>query len=108
MNHSARKTFISNLLDNGVPPTEVAQISSHKNHQSLNHHHSLSLDRQQQLSAVIHTPPKSGYSASATTVADKFVEDEINEILRTLKKLKALKKLEKPFMPLTCRLYRPQ
>lgn len=76
-NHSARKTFFSNLLDKGVPPTEVAQISGRKNIQPLNRYHNL--ERQRQLSVVIHTPSKSSHSAPAIAVTDEFAEVEIND-----------------------------
>lgn len=30
-NHSARKTMVQSLSDQGVPPTQIAQLSGHKN-----------------------------------------------------------------------------
>jgi hypothetical protein len=49
-NHSARKSGISMLLHDNVPPTEVMQISEHRNIQSLNSYSSLSIKQQQCLS----------------------------------------------------------
>jgi integrase len=75
-NHSGRKTFISNLLDKGVPPREVAQISGHKNLQSLNHYHSLSIERQQELSEILHAPQKKDTPGTSET---NFRTDEISD-----------------------------
>lgn len=93
-NHSARKTFISNLLDHGVPPTEVAQISGHKNLHSLNHYHSLSLERQQQLSEVIHKPMK---AQTPGPPQEDFPEDDVadQELINASQEIeKALKSIE--------------
>jgi hypothetical protein len=49
-NHSARKSGISMLLHDNVPPTEVMQISGHRNIQSPNSYSSLSIKQQQCLS----------------------------------------------------------
>ena len=46
VNHSGRKTCITKLLDTKTPPTEVAQLSGHKNLMSLNHYNTVSLQKQ--------------------------------------------------------------
>jgi len=74
-NHSGRKTFITNLLDSGCAPTEVAQLSGHKNLASLNHYHTLSLQRQQELSDIIHNPIKRAKSETITTPSTEQVDD---------------------------------
>ena len=52
-NHSGRKTAIQALLHSQVPPTDVMQLSGHKNIQSLNSYSHLSLNQQQSLSNII-------------------------------------------------------
>lgn len=54
VNHSGRKTCISKLLDANIPPTEVAQLSGHKNIMSLNHYNTVNLQKQIQMSSIIH------------------------------------------------------
>lgn len=45
-NHSARKTAIELLLHENVPPSNVMQITGHKNVQSLNSYAAMSLEQQ--------------------------------------------------------------
>lgn len=52
-NHSARKTGIQSLLHAGVPPTNVQQLTGHKNVQSLNSYSTLSSNQQQQMSHIL-------------------------------------------------------
>ena len=52
-NHSGRKTAIQTLLHAEVAPTEVQQLSGHKNVQSLNAYSTLSTGQQQQLSNIL-------------------------------------------------------
>jgi hypothetical protein len=52
-NHSARKTAITTLLHNHIPPTSVMQLTGHKNVQSLNEYSSLSVDQQRELSLTL-------------------------------------------------------
>ena len=40
-NHSARKTLVQKLRDSDVPPTEIVQITGHKNLHSINNNSSL-------------------------------------------------------------------
>lgn len=54
VNHSGRKTCITKLLDADKPPTEVAQLSGHKNIQSLNHYNTVSLQKQMEMSSIVH------------------------------------------------------
>lgn len=51
-NHSARKTTVSSLMHAGVPPTQVMQISGHKNVQSINNYSSASIEQQKQMSKI--------------------------------------------------------
>jgi hypothetical protein len=68
-NHSGRKTSITNLLDAGCPPTEVAQLSGHKNLMSLNSYHSVSISKQQSMSTMIHRQGAGVASTSKESVA---------------------------------------
>ena len=52
-NHSARKTMLQKLNDNGIPPNQIMQISGHKNIQSINNYSSLNSSQLQQISTII-------------------------------------------------------
>ena len=49
-NHSARKYAIQKLLDNNVDPLHVAQLSGHKNVESLQNYHTASVSKQRNMS----------------------------------------------------------
>ena len=63
-NHSARKTTITNLLNENINPLHVQQRSRHKKLESLNQYNTASLSIQKQISNVI----SSGKSSSDTTL----------------------------------------
>ena len=52
-NHSVRKTSISRLLDGGTPDNFVAQLSGHKNLQSLSSYKSASITHQRKMSDIL-------------------------------------------------------
>ena len=52
-NHSARKTMIQILSENNVPPTQIAQLSGHKNLKSIEYHSHLSTKQQMYMSNVL-------------------------------------------------------
>ena len=52
-NHSARKTTITNLLDNNINPLYVQQLSGHKRMESLNTYHVPSIKQQKEMSHVV-------------------------------------------------------
>jgi len=52
-NHSARKTFISSLLDQNIHPIHVSQLSGHKSIESLESYHSSSREQQELMSDII-------------------------------------------------------
>jgi hypothetical protein len=54
-NHSARKMAIQTLLHAGIPPTDVIQLTDHKNVQSLNSYSHLSIDQQHGISNLLTT-----------------------------------------------------
>lgn len=58
-NHSARKTAIQTLLHANVSPTDVVQITGHKNVQSLNAYSHLSNAQQRTISNVLSTSTSS-------------------------------------------------
>ena len=69
-NHSVRKTGISRLLDNDVPPTFVTQLSGHKNIESLNSYHCASKEHQKQMSRILSSgdePSRKKLAASSVT-----------------------------------------
>jgi len=81
VNHSGRKTCISTLLDAGYHPTEVAQISGHKNLMSLNHYHSLNMAKQKEMSTIIHEQHKiiSTINQPASVTSFKNDSDEMSD-----------------------------
>ena len=69
-NHSVRKTRISRLLENDVPPTFVTQLSGHKNIESLNSYHSASKEHQKRMSKIFSSgdePSTKRFAASSVT-----------------------------------------
>lgn len=52
-NHSIRKTMCTQLLHAGVPPPTIAQLSGHKNVQSLNQYAVASKDQQQSMCQIL-------------------------------------------------------
>ena len=51
-NHSARKTTITNLLENNINPLHVQQVSGHKKLESLNQYNKASLQQQKTMSSI--------------------------------------------------------
>jgi hypothetical protein len=80
-NHSGRKTSITNLLDAGCPPTEVAQLSGHKNLMSLNSYHSVSINKQQSMSTIIHKHGAASSKESSVASNDIEMDDQSDEEL---------------------------
>jgi len=52
-NHSARKTTAQTLLHANVPPTDVVQLTGHKNTQSLNSYSHMSTVQQREVSHLL-------------------------------------------------------
>ena len=57
-NHSVRKTMCTNLMQAGVPPTMIMQLSGHKNVQSINNYAKASKDQQQAMCNILQNPTK--------------------------------------------------
>lgn len=53
VNHYDLKTILTTLVHNGVPPTEVRQITGHKNINSINHYSSASVEQQKRMSNIL-------------------------------------------------------
>ena len=64
-NHSVRKTSISRLLDGETPEIFVAQLSGHKNLQSLSSYKSASIRHQRKMSDILQQASRPGLSLNA-------------------------------------------
>ena len=51
--HSGRKTMIQTLCENDFPPTNIAQLSRHKNLKSIENYSKVSTKQQMQMSKVL-------------------------------------------------------
>ena len=76
-NHSARKTSIQTLLHADIPPTEVMQISGHKNIQSLNAYSEVSENQHQSMSHIL----ANVVSRPENMLSDDIPGSIINELL---------------------------
>ena len=57
-NHSVRKTGITKLLHENVPPTDIAQYSGHKNVASINNYATISTEQRKNISHILqHAKP---------------------------------------------------
>ena len=63
-NHSVRKTMCTQLVQAGVPPTIIQQLSGHKNVQSLNNYATASIEQQMGMSSILQRPSHYLQSAS--------------------------------------------
>lgn len=52
-NHSARKHLVQKLSENNVPPTQIMQITGHKNVQSVNNYSNLNENQHKQISKIL-------------------------------------------------------
>ena len=52
-NHSGRKTMVQTLCEQDVPPTQIAQLSGHKNLKSIENYSSVSTRQQMYMSNVL-------------------------------------------------------
>ena len=52
-NHSGRKTMIQTLVNNDVPPTDIMQLSGHKNVQSITNYSTVSQKQQLNMSHTL-------------------------------------------------------
>lgn len=52
-NHSGRKTMIQTLSENDIPPTQIAQLSGHRNLKSIENYSTVSTKQQMHMSKVL-------------------------------------------------------
>ena len=71
-NHSARKTLVQTLQDHNVPPTQIVQVTGHKNLQSVNNYSTLGDRQQETISSILS-------STRTPNVAQPFVPHQISE-----------------------------
>ena len=67
-NHSSRKTMVQTLSENNFPPTQIAQLSGHKNLKSIENYSHVSTEQQMNMSRVL------SCAASASTTKNEKVE----------------------------------
>lgn len=65
-NHSARKTTVTNLLNQDINPLHVQQITGHKKLESLNSYNTASISQQKKISDAISSGSGQSYSISQT------------------------------------------
>ena len=75
-NHSARKTCISTLLDKDVNPIHVAQLSGHKNIESLKSYHCASINQQKEMSNILNSHASNHPYTSSSTVSKRPLTSE--------------------------------
>ncbi|XP_056009549.1 uncharacterized protein LOC130051556 [Ostrea edulis] len=79
-NHGIRKTTVTNLLEAGFEPTEVMQITGHKNVQSINNYSHLPFKKQKEMSTVL-SNVTNVTSTSATFPHEEQLDDGCDEFL---------------------------
>ena len=65
-NHSGRKTMIQMLSEHDIPPTEIAQLSGHKNLKSIENYSTVSTQQQMHISKVL-SSVMAGTAASSSS-----------------------------------------
>jgi len=68
-NHSIRRTSINSLLDSGVHETKVAQLTGHKNIQSINSYRTVSEQHQKEMSHILTRSLKPSAAQSKPSVS---------------------------------------
>ena len=72
-NYGGRKTMMQTLTNNDVPPTDIVQLSGHKNLQSVTNYSTVSQPQQMKMSRAllatsnVNESPKSSSTSNATT-----------------------------------------
>ena len=79
-NHSGRKTTIQTLIHANIPPTNVVQLTGHKNIQSLNSYSNMSTDQQHDISRILSNKFPVLPSHSQTTETNKENETVLNDL----------------------------
>lgn len=68
-NHSGRKTMIQTLSEHDIPPTQIAQLSGHKNLKSIENYSSVSTKQQMHMSKVLSSVTAGTTSLSSSETA---------------------------------------
>jgi len=68
-NHSGRKTMIQKLSENDIPPTQIAQLSGHRNLKSIENYSSVSTNQQMQMSKVLSSVVSGNPASSCSETA---------------------------------------
>lgn len=79
-NHSVRKTSISRLLDANTPENFVAQLSGHKNTQSLQSYKSASEQHQRQMSHILSRTQEAANQSLPDSNSVEFLANETSTI----------------------------
>ena len=80
VNHSTRKHLVQKLVNNNVPPTEIAQITGHKNINSINNYSTVSVQKQQHISAILSGASTSKQDTSQIMAVDELCQSEKKSI----------------------------
>ena len=73
-NHSAHKTMVTSLTNSNVPETQIIQLSSYRNLQSLNSYKKASLEQQRDMSHILGSYKEpTTTSAGATVPKGNFI-----------------------------------
>ena len=83
-NHSVRKRLVQKLVSSDVPPTEIMQITGHKNVQSINNYSTLCETKKRKLSDILSNAESSVSSSRAREEEVISVEDTLPSLFATL------------------------
>ena len=65
-NHGGRKALVQKLLDSGVPPNQIIQITGHKNLQSVNNYSCLREKQMESISRILSSTTKAATNVAQT------------------------------------------
>jgi len=75
-NHSVRKRLVQKLVSSDIPPTEIMQITGHKNIQSINNYSSLDNNKKRKLSNIL-SGTKDTTSTSSSSSDNNMVNNNL-------------------------------
>ena len=84
-NHSARKTLVQTLQDKNVPPTQIIQVTGHKNLQSVNNYSTLREKQQEDISTILSSSSfhPANYAEHSSANMKQIVSLEMEAIQRS-------------------------
>ena len=77
-NHSGRKTMIQTLSENDIPPTQIAQLSGHRNLKSIENYSTVSTKQQMHMSKVLSSVVAGTPASSSSETACPSSSDSQN------------------------------